>query len=88
MTKIELFYSPGCAACAAAREGLKAAAQHTVSDLDWRDLNVLENLDYAVDLGVLTPPSMAINGELIFPRLPTAQELRDTLVRLELKTAT
>jgi len=43
----------------------------------WRDVNVLEELDYAVQLGVLTPPSMAIDGELVFAKLPTRAQLRE-----------
>src|SRR3546814_6938510 len=52
--KLELFYSPGCARCAEARDGLKTAAFEIVADLDWRELNVLDEMDYAVQLGVLT----------------------------------
>src|SRR3546814_5371589 len=61
--KLELFYSPGCARCAEARDGLKTAAFEIVADLDWRELNVLDELDYAVQLGVLTLPAVAIDGE-------------------------
>ena len=75
--KIELLYSPGCKQCDAARSGLKAAAEQTCSDhpLVWTELNVLEHLDYAVELGVLTLPAIAIDGELVFTSLPSAREL-------------
>ena len=45
--KVELFHAPGCSRCAAAREGLKAAAQMAVAELEWREINVLDELDYA-----------------------------------------
>ena len=32
-------------------------------------------LDYAVELGVLKPPAVAIDGELVFPSLPTPDAL-------------
>lgn len=73
--KLELFYSPGCVRCAEARDGLKTAALGVVPDLIWRELNVLEELDYAVQLGVLTLPAVAIDGELVFTSLPTKRQL-------------
>lgn len=80
--KVELFSAPGCSHCDRARESLKAVAQ-TFGErrVTWRDVNVLDELDYAVTLGVLTPPSMAIDGELIFAKLPSAAQLREELAR-------
>lgn len=79
--KIELFYSTGCAQCAAAQAFLKSAAEQTVAGVDWREINVLDHLDYAVELGVLSLPAIAIDGELVFPALPNAWQLRDALLR-------
>ena len=75
--KIELLYSPGCKQCDTARSGLKAATEQICSDhpLMWTELNVLEHLDYAVELGVLKLPAIAIDGELVFASLPSAREL-------------
>ncbi len=80
---IEAFSTPGCARCATAREALRKVAGEVCGErLAWRDVNVLDELDYAVELGVLTPPSLAINGKLVFPALPTPARLRNELVRL------
>ncbi|MBN8780347.1 MULTISPECIES: thioredoxin family protein [unclassified Thiobacillus] len=80
--KIEVFSTPGCSNCDHTRDSLKAIAQafgaHRVT---WRDVSLLNELDYAVELGVLTPPSIAIDGELVFPRLPSAAKLREELER-------
>ena len=77
---IEAFSAPGCSKCAQAREALKSVAEglgkHRVT---WRDVNVLDEMDYAVELGIMAPPSIAINGELVFPALPTPERLRDEL---------
>jgi hypothetical protein len=77
--KIELFFSPGCKQCDAARAGLKSTAEKTLADVSWAwawaEHNVLEHLDYAVELGILTLPAIAIDGELVFTSLPTASEL-------------
>lgn len=72
--KIDLFYTPGCAKCAGATAALKAAAE-AVPGVEWREVNVLDDLDRAVDLGVLTLPALAVEGELVFTALPTAEQL-------------
>ena len=79
--KVELFYSPGCKECAAAQASLKTVAQQAVEGLEWNELNVLDELDYAVELGVLTLPAIAVDGELLFTSLPTPEQLRKTLIR-------
>lgn len=86
---VEVFSAPGCAKCAATREALRSVAESVGNGaITWRDLNVLEEMDYAVDLGVMTPPSLAIDGELIFPALPTPERLRDELLkRLKVQSA-
>jgi hypothetical protein len=47
----------------------------------WREVHVVDDIEYAVKLGVLMPPSLAIDGELVFPTLPTATRLKDALTR-------
>ena len=79
--KIELFYTPGCSECVAAHAKLRAIAQESVKDLEWRELNVLDDLDYAVELGVLSLPSIAVDGELVFTSMPTATQLREVLIK-------
>jgi thioredoxin 1 len=79
---IETFSAPGCPKCARSRDALRSAAQELCGErLDWRDVNVLEEMDHAVELGVMTPPSLAIDGELVFPALPSPERLRDELRR-------
>ena len=79
--KIDLFYARGCDKCAANREALKTAAEGAGTDNEWRELDVLENMDYAVDLGVLTLPAIAIDGVLEFPALPSVKQLVDAIAR-------
>jgi len=40
---------------------------------------VLEQLDYAVQLGVLATPALAIDGKLCFTGLPSVKKLRKLL---------
>lgn len=80
MILVEVFSTPGCARCAQAREALKAAAV-SLEAVRWREVNILDELDYAVELGVLNPPAIAIDGQLVFTTLPAAQRLRQELLR-------
>lgn len=76
---IELFYTVGCQKCADAREGLKVAAFAVSANVEWREINVLEELDYAVELGVLNLPALAIDRKLVFSSLPTPAQLTKEL---------
>jgi hypothetical protein len=77
---VDLIHAPACERCADSREVLRRVAQTVIgSALEWRDLNVIEHLDYAVSLGVLTLPAVAINGRLVFSSLPTPDQLQRAL---------
>lgn len=76
---VELFFTEGCRKCAAARDELKAAAECSVPGVSWREVNVLKELDYAVELGVLTLPALAIDKEVVFASLPTPAQLAKAL---------
>lgn len=75
-----MFYTPGCSACAAQHDELRAAARAAVKNLEWHDVNVSDNIDHAVDLGVLTLPSIVIDGEVAFSSMPTVAQLRKALI--------
>lgn len=79
--KVELFHSPGCSRCAAARADLQAAAKAAAPDVEWREVNVLDDMDRAVECGVLSLPAVVIDGELVFTSLPTPRQLRAALIR-------
>ena len=78
---IDVFSSPGCGKCGHAKEVLQELTIELGEDkINWRDVNILEDIDYAVDLGVLSTPSIAINGVLVFKSLPSPSRLREELV--------
>jgi protein-disulfide isomerase len=79
---IEVFSSPGCGKCGHAKEVLRKLVDELDNDLfDWREVNILDEIDHAVALGVMSTPSIAINGELVFTSLPTSKKLRIELER-------
>ena len=74
--KVEVFSSPGCGKCGHAKDVLRAIAQEMGDEIAWREVNILEELDYAVRLGVMSTPAIAVNGKLVFTALPSAAKLR------------
>ncbi len=78
---IEFFFAPGCETCGDDRLVLKRMAKALVSDLVWRDVDVLAELDHAVELGVLTLPALAIDGALTFSGLPSERRWRAELCK-------
>jgi len=82
--KIEVIAAPGCKNCAARQTELRdvAASVFGEANLIWREVNVLDELDYAVALGVLSMPAIAVNGELRFSSLPTRDQFRAALTAL------
>lgn len=79
--KVELFHTPGCKSCADTRDVLQAVAEQTVPGLVWRDVDVTQELDYAVEIGVMALSALAVNGQLAFSSLPTPAQLAAELQR-------
>jgi len=78
--KIEIFSSPGCAKCGHARDVLRKLAKEIGGEaIEWREVNVLDDMDRAVEKGVLSTPAITIDGELVFSGLPSASKLRREL---------
>ncbi len=78
---VEVFSSPGCSKCGHAKEILRKLALDLNKQLGgdkilWHEVNILDELDHAVELGVMSTPSIAIDGELVFTSLPSVNRLR------------
>ncbi len=87
--QIEVFSSPGCSRCGQVFDVLQTITQELGAErIAWREVNVLDELEYAVELGVLSMPAIAINGELVFKSHPSAGKLRQALeTRLQAQSA-
>jgi protein-disulfide isomerase len=80
MLNVEVFSSPGCGKCSHARDVLRKLAEEIGGGrIRWREVNVLDEMDYAVRLGVLSTPAIALDGKLVFTALPSAKKLRRAL---------
>ena len=79
--KVEVFSSPGCGKCGHAKDVLRNITEDEgFENIQWREVNILDELDYAVELGILSTPSIAIDDELVFSSLPSAKKLRAELL--------
>jgi len=80
--QVEVFTSPGCGKCGRAKDQLRdLVTEMGDGRVRWREVNILDDIDYAVDLGVLAAPSIAIDGELVFTSLPSLRRLRAELAQ-------
>lgn len=80
---IEVFVLPGCGRCLTGLGELKDIAQSFgAGAFRWQERNLLDNIDQAVQLGILSAPAIAIDGRLAFTALPSPQQLHTELARL------
>lgn len=78
--RLELFYSPYCPHCGKARALLKAlAADWPTGSLQLRELDVVEEIERAVALGVVRTPALAIDGALLAGRVISRKALEKLL---------
>lgn len=78
--KVELFTSDMCPRCDQAKEGLRTVIDELGAEhFDLCLVNVVKHLDRAVELGVLSTPAIAIEGELVFAPVPGRKQLKAAL---------
>lgn len=81
MMKVEVLHAGGCSNCLKDIPALRAAAESVDPEVDWRELDIMQSIDYAVELGVLKAPAVVIDGNLIFPFLPEPKDLVAAMLR-------
>ena len=79
--KIEIFSAPNCSRCSKGKILVAELVTELAADISWRVVDVVQELDYAVALGVLSTPAIAINGKLVFVSLPSKKKLREILLQ-------
>ena len=77
---VEVLTASGCGRC----QKVKALAREVIAELGdsrvrYREINVVDEIDYAVELGVLSTPAIALNGELVFTSTPSPAKLRQAI---------
>ncbi len=79
---IEIFCAPNCHRCGQAADRV----QEVISEIDnpaiqWRKIDVVDEIDYAVSFSIRATPAIVINGKLVFTSLPSQQILRREIER-------
>tara|TARA_R110001599_G_C12272072_1_gene661601 strand:+ start:2521 stop:2784 length:264 start_codon:yes stop_codon:yes gene_type:complete len=78
---VDILTATGCDRCQKAKALVRRVVDEMADDsIQYREINVVEEIDYAVKLGVLAIPAIAIDGKLIFPALPSASKLRRAIL--------
>ncbi len=80
-TLVEVLTASGCGRCQKA----KSLAKEVIAELNdcrvcYREINVVDEIDYAVRLGVMSTPAIALDGELVFPAPPSKARLRRAIL--------
>jgi thioredoxin 1 len=80
--RVEFFATPGCGKCAQAKAALKDVTEgFDPAQVRWLEVDILQEMDYAIDLGIVGASAIAVDGELTFPKLPKPEALRRELER-------
>lgn len=75
-TLVEVLTASGCERCLQAQALVQSVVdQFPEGQVHYRAVNVVDEIDYAVQLGVLSTPAVAIDGNLAFAALPTSKKL-------------
>lgn len=78
--RIELFTVTGCSGCGSAVRALEdVTAALGAEHFELRIIDVVEEIDYAVSMGVLSTPTIVVNERLIFASVPTKRQLKREL---------
>ena len=77
---VEIFCAPNCNRCVRTLNLVQEVIEVlNENSIHWRKVDIVEELDYAVELGIRATPSIVINHKLIFTASPDKQALKQTL---------
>jgi thioredoxin 1 len=78
---IEVFSASICNRCGEAKKRVQTILKEFADRVNYREIDVVDEIDYAVSLGVLTTPTIVIDGEVVFTSMPSVKQLRLELQR-------
>ncbi|MDK2790320.1 MAG: thioredoxin 1 [Methanothermococcus sp.] len=80
MVKVEVFTSPMCPHCPAAKRVVEEVAGE-VEGVEVEHVNVMENPEKAAKYGIMAVPTIVIDGEVKFVGAPTKEALKEELMK-------
>lgn len=80
-TLVEVLTASGCGRCLKTKTLARAViAELNDSRVQYREINVVAEIDYAVKLGVMSTPAIAVDGKLVFATPPSRAKLRGAIL--------
>jgi len=80
---IEVFIAENCNKCGKALTVVESViATMDTPTVELRKVNIIEEIDYAVAIGLRATPGIAINGKLIFTSTPSQISLREAILNI------
>ncbi len=76
---VEEFMSPGCTGCPAARQMLKELSEELEGEMTVEEVDITVDTTRAAEYGIMSVPSIVINGVLKFTGVPKKEELKKAL---------
>ncbi|MCS3900710.1 MJ0307 family thioredoxin [Methanococcus voltae] len=79
MVKVEVFSSPSCPHCPAAKRVVEQVVKE-MSDIEVIHINVMEHPEKAIELGIMAVPAIAIDGDVVFVGAPAEEDFKNKLL--------
>ena len=77
---VDVLTASVCGRCQKAKSLVKdVIGEFNPEYIRYREINVVEEIDYAVSLGILRTPAIALDYELVFAALPSKAHLRQAI---------
>ncbi|MBL4865600.1 MAG: thioredoxin family protein [Pseudomonadales bacterium] len=77
---VEVLTASYCSRCQKAKSLVKdVISEFDEANIQYREINVVEEIDYAVSLSILSTPAIALNNELVFAALPSKAKLQQAI---------
>lgn len=82
MVKIEVFTSPMCPHCPAAKRVVEeVVSEMNEANIEVEHVDVMKEPERAANYGIMAVPTIVIDGEVKFVGAPTKEALKDELAK-------
>ncbi|MBP2143212.1 small redox-active disulfide protein 1 [Methanococcus voltae] len=79
MVKVEVFSSPSCPHCPAAKRVVEQVVKE-MDNIEVLHVNVMEHPEKAIELGIMAVPAIAIDGDVVFVGAPSLEDFKAKLL--------
>jgi len=80
---LEVLTAPGCRSCQRAKSVARQVIDElSYLDIRYREVNIIDDIDYAVKLGLRNTPAIALDGEHVFSPAPSVKQVREAILKI------